>query len=388
MGTEKGPEWDPAKPEDEHGVRYTRAIRVRRLTEAYRLPPPAVGRPGDYLARDASGREWIIPASALDLAEGEWVWLDYDRPGFWDKEMSFHQAEGILLSRIRQAVMGMPWDAVPENQRRRLLLDIDFLFRKYWDEAPNFYSVIGQFQSRLITADAEMYRQREAKDAAYTERNRLVALLAALFPSSLEEVPFGPKQLPVLTWWIIIELPTGSVAWQVAPDDLTLFAHVPRHQGRTWDGDTTEEKYQRIAALIADWNSAGVVSKRLRPIVDHRYKSPWFWWWRQDPEHRIEPFCEICGQPEDRHQLRCAPDEGNIDTPSEDMDAADLLMVLLLEDEPIMHETWILLSDALEVQSQALAKRLRWTVDQDRNAVHLWLEREDAPRGADRQEMR
>lgn len=248
MGTEKGPEWDPAKPEDEHGVRYTRAIRVRRLTEAYRLPPPAVGRPGDYLARDASGREWIIPASALDLAEGEWVWLDYDRPGFWDKEMSFHQAEGILLSRIRQAVMGMPWDAVPENQRRRLLLDIDFLFRKYWDEAPNFYSVIGQFQSRLITADAEMYRQREAKDAAYTERNRLVALLAALFPSSLERHPEEDTEWdPEWRWICFIDLPTGSASWYIPDRELSLFDHVPRNQGRTWDGHTTEEKYRRVA---------------------------------------------------------------------------------------------------------------------------------------------
>ena len=88
----------------------------------------------------------------------------------------------------------------------------------------------------------------EAKNRAYEERNRVVALLAALFPSSLERDPAEP--LDEWSWVVLIELPAGQVSWHFNADLLPLFDHVPRHAGRNWDGHTTEQKYERVRQTI------------------------------------------------------------------------------------------------------------------------------------------
>ncbi len=90
------------------------------------------------------------------------------------------------------------------------------------------------------------------KDAAYHERNQLVALLAALWPSSLERHPDSDT-----TWeddwrWIVfIDTPAGQMSWHIHDSELPLFRHVPRGKGVVWDGHTTEEKYWRVRMLSA-----------------------------------------------------------------------------------------------------------------------------------------
>lgn len=86
--------------------------------------------------------------------------------------------------------------------------------------------------------------QAAALNAVYTERAHLTAALSKLFPASLEEDPNEPDW-PVC----LIDLPTGQVSWHVGPHDLHLFSHLPRNAGRTWDGHTTPEKYQRLDQL-------------------------------------------------------------------------------------------------------------------------------------------
>ena len=84
-----------------------------------------------------------------------------------------------------------------------------------------------------------------ARDGAYTERNRLVALLASLFPS-------GIKKTAIPGWdeaWhgcVYIDLPVGQASWHYHDREAHLFAHLPPYQGE-WDGHATEEKYDRIA---------------------------------------------------------------------------------------------------------------------------------------------
>jgi len=84
-------------------------------------------------------------------------------------------------------------------------------------------------------------------DAVYTERNRLVALLASLYPSSLERHPEEDE-----TWeddwrWIVfIDVPTGQASWHIHDSELCLFDHVVRFKGMQWDGHTTEQKYDRL----------------------------------------------------------------------------------------------------------------------------------------------
>ena len=96
---------------------------------------------------------------------------------------------------------------------------------------------------------AESYGPPSAEDvrALYTERAQLVALLAALYPSSWEYTDPQAEGWPV----VYVELPTGQASWHISPDDWPLFSHVPRNPAAQWDGHTTEQKYARIQAWSA-----------------------------------------------------------------------------------------------------------------------------------------
>lgn len=101
-------------------------------------------------------------------------------------------------------------------------------------------------------AAAQTERVREAveqKDAAYLERNQVVAALAAAYPS-------GIAKTAIEGWdeaWhgcVYIDLPTGQASWHYHESQAHLFAHLPPYT-KPWDGHTTEEKYARLAALSA-----------------------------------------------------------------------------------------------------------------------------------------
>jgi hypothetical protein len=98
--------------------------------------------------------------------------------------------------------------------------------------------------------DARAAEAEAQKDAAYEERNRVVALLAALLPSV--------RTRTAIEGWsedwhgcVYITLPDGSQAsWHFHDSQAHLFAHVPEGQA-TWDGHTTPEKYTRIERCTA-----------------------------------------------------------------------------------------------------------------------------------------
>lgn len=89
---------------------------------------------------------------------------------------------------------------------------------------------------------------REALNAAYRERN---AVVAALIRSNgwPAEVVMAPD---TEGWWIVYaETPQGQVSWHIGPDDMDLFSDWPVAFGSRkspWDGHSTEEKYRRLAA--------------------------------------------------------------------------------------------------------------------------------------------
>ena len=94
---------------------------------------------------------------------------------------------------------------------------------------------------------AEIKQLKKQKTTVYTERNRLVALIASMFPSGIKEtdIPGWDEE-----WHgcVYIDLPTGQASWHYHESEANMFAHLPRYKGE-WDGHTTEEKYNRIAAL-------------------------------------------------------------------------------------------------------------------------------------------
>ncbi|MFI1701986.1 hypothetical protein ACH419_39400 [Streptomyces bobili] len=98
-------------------------------------------------------------------------------------------------------------------------------------------------------------KQAEAeRDGAYRERAHLVALLAAMTDGAV--ITYAPDiEEP---GWQIVYLTLGGhqCSWHIAPRDADLFQHVERVAAldvrALWDGHTTEEKYERIAAWTSD----------------------------------------------------------------------------------------------------------------------------------------
>lgn len=91
------------------------------------------------------------------------------------------------------------------------------------------------------------------RDTAYTERARLVAYLAALYPSRITAA--DSPEWPVVT----VLTPAGQMTWHIARADAHLFAHVPTDADPThtrqgdlwiWDGHSTTTKHERLALLV------------------------------------------------------------------------------------------------------------------------------------------
>lgn len=97
----------------------------------------------------------------------------------------------------------------------------------------------------------------------YRERAQLLAWLAAREPGSV----LAPAPDVKDPRWRILFLRTGhgewQMTWHIAPSDIALFSGVERVEAddprAQWDGHTTEQKYQRVRALV------GILTARLMP---------------------------------------------------------------------------------------------------------------------------
>ncbi|WP_040891313.1 WDGH domain-containing protein [Zavarzinella formosa] len=109
----------------------------------------------------------------------------------------------------------------------------------------------GSWHHRAPLLD-EITALRKAKDAAYSERNKLVAALSKLFPAWLERHPDSAWE-DDWRWIVFLDLPvvsgSGQVSWHIHDSELSQFDHLERRSGNSWDDHTTEEKYLRLACL-------------------------------------------------------------------------------------------------------------------------------------------
>lgn len=105
----------------------------------------------------------------------------------------------------------------------------------------------------------EIETLKKQKDLAYSERNKLVALLSKLFPASLERHPDEDKDWEDDWRWIVfIQLPTGQVSWHIHDSELPLFDHLPANQGVKWDGHDNNLKWIRASLVPAGAGHAGL----------------------------------------------------------------------------------------------------------------------------------
>lgn len=104
-------------------------------------------------------------------------------------------------------------------------------------------------EHRLFRAHAELDATRaklaetqKAVGGAYSERNRLVAMLARMFDSWQGADPDEPGW-PV----VFIRLPSGQVSWHIQQDEFDALGLGVLPQGEAWDGHDNDEKWRRVA---------------------------------------------------------------------------------------------------------------------------------------------
>lgn len=114
-------------------------------------------------------------------------------------------------------------------------------------------------RSRVLLAEMARERDelRKAKDSAYSERNKVVALLARIAPWMGWGAGHGRHPESDAGWerdWmniVFIDLPTGQASWHLHDSEVHLLAGLPKYL-KDWDGHTTDEKYRRVDGALTN----------------------------------------------------------------------------------------------------------------------------------------
>jgi hypothetical protein len=114
-------------------------------------------------------------------------------------------------------------------------------------------AAIGQVPEHIAS---ELRRLMAEKDNAYAERNRVVAVLARLFPSGIKRTAIEGWD-PEWNGCVFIDLPTGQASWHYHDSQADLFASLPPYEGK-WDGHTTDQKYSDLARFCRDKDSGRI----------------------------------------------------------------------------------------------------------------------------------
>lgn len=124
---------------------------------------------------------------------------------------------------------------------------------------------VGRITDILSETEAMQRRIAElegAKNAAYSERDQLVAALSKCFPSHLmlhdaEDWEDDWRSI------VCINLPTGQATWHIHDSELSWVEHLS-FRPQDWDGHDTPEKYRRLNALpVQDRDRAVIEAARM-----------------------------------------------------------------------------------------------------------------------------
>jgi len=106
------------------------------------------------------------------------------------------------------------------------------------------------------------------KDLAYWERNQLVLYLSKIFPSWKERHPDED-----IEWEndykniIFIQFPEGLFSWHISDSELDYFKHLKFKVGNSWNGTTTQEKYQTMNKFRSK-KIAKIAYRDIKSVID------------------------------------------------------------------------------------------------------------------------
>lgn len=112
-------------------------------------------------------------------------------------------------------------------------------------------SILSQLPPELLQYIPELKAMEAAKDGAYAERNKCVALIAQMALAMGLTAGIGVHPEEDTSWesdWrniVFIDLPSGQVSWHIHDSETEMFMFLPVYPGK-WDGHDTEEKYRRV----------------------------------------------------------------------------------------------------------------------------------------------
>lgn len=106
-------------------------------------------------------------------------------------------------------------------------------------------------QRQIEVMEIDIRLAHAQRDAAYVERNRVVAALAALAIRNGWRAGTRRTYGTDPEWYgcVYIDLPTGQVSWSFHDMEAATFRFLPPYEGGH-DGHDTAEKYRRLAALV------------------------------------------------------------------------------------------------------------------------------------------
>lgn len=85
-------------------------------------------------------------------------------------------------------------------------------------------------------------------NSVYKERNDLVCVLSKIFPAWLGKHD-GEDWDDEWRNIVYIETPNGQASWHIKDRELENFSHLTLDDTKSYDGHSTEEKYDRLRAL-------------------------------------------------------------------------------------------------------------------------------------------
>ena len=176
-----------------------------------------------------------------------------------EREVTFHTTGVLTREQVEEVFNAVYWHGDQQGAKQCKVLDgIDALRATIEQQAQE----LGRCKSEKNDAVIELYRKLDAKDAeltasqarcremeerkdaAYLERNHLVAALARCFPS-------GIRKTAIEGWsddWhgcVYIDLPAGQISYHYHDAQADLFFGLPAYD-KPYDGHTKEQVHDRL----------------------------------------------------------------------------------------------------------------------------------------------